>query len=359
MSRLTVKKALVEGYDRFIGIDGHKRTCHVTIKDPQGKTVKRGGIVTGKASVRDFLKVPNREEENLRRIAVIEAGRSYRPLYRWLCEEVDEVVLAHPGSLKIISETVYKDDKIDSLKLAELAMLGYVPEAHAASDEAWERRMVLRHRVVLVRMQTSLKNRMHAVVDNYPDALPRKPEVSDLFGKVGLDWFGKLELPTLERWRLDELLDLLDQVRNKIAASEAKVRAIVRQDSRCALLKTMPGIGDFFSALIVAEVDDIDRFPSAGQFVSYMGLVPSRDASGGVDHGGRLHKQGNSYLRWAFTEAAVPAMKSSLALRNHYDRICDRRSKKAGPNIAKCAVGRKLAEIAYRILKEERPYEDR
>ena len=35
MSRLKVK-ALVEGYDQFIGIDAHKKTCHVpsrTLKD--------------------------------------------------------------------------------------------------------------------------------------------------------------------------------------------------------------------------------------------------------------------------------------------------------------------------------------
>jgi hypothetical protein len=31
----------------------------------------------------------------------------------------------------------------------------------------------------------------------------------------------------------------------------------------------------------------------------------------------------------------------------------------AGPNVAKVAVARKLAEIVYRILVEERPYEVR
>lgn len=42
-----------------------------------------------------------------------------------------------------------------------------------------------------------------------------------------------------------------------------------------------------------------------------------------------------------------------LALKNHYDRILARKGRKAAPNIAKVAVARKLAEIIYRILKEE------
>lgn len=352
-------KALLEGYDEFIGIDNHKRTCHVTIKDRQGQISKHGGIVTSRASIHDFVQAGSPDHERTRRIAVIEAGRAYRPMYGWLQEVADEVILAHPGALKIISDTVYKDDKLDSRKLTDLLMLGMIPEAHAASEEAWGRRMVLRHRVMLVRMQSSLKNRIHVVADMHPDASPRRPGVSDLFGKIGLDWLSRLNLPALERWRLDELLDLYSQVKARIAASDSQVRAIVRQDERCSLLKTMPGIGDFFSALIVAEVDDISRFPSASRFVSYIGLVPGSDSSGGVDKGGSIHKRGNAYLRWAFTEAAIPATRSSLALKNHYDRICARRSAKAGANIAKCALGRKLAEIAYGMLRDGRPYEDR
>jgi len=360
MSKTKVR-ALVEGVDEFIGVDHHKKTSYLTIRDPQGETIRQGGIVTSKPSVTDYIRTSSEQEngEAPKRMAVMECGRAYRPMYRWLKEEVDEVVLAHPGSLKIISETVYKDDKIDSEKLVELLMLGVIPEAYAASDEAWERRMILRHRVMLVRMQTAVKNRTHVVADLYPEATPRRPEVSDLFGKVGLDWFRRLEIPPSERWRLDELLDLFCYLKKKIASSEVLVRSIVREDERCQLLKSMPGIGDFFSALIVAEVDRVDRFPSAKDFVSYIGLVPGSDISGETDKGGRLHKKGNVFLRWAFVEAAVPATRSNLSLKNFYDRICAKRSKKAGPNIAKCAVARKLAEIAWRMLKEERSYEDR
>lgn len=351
-------KALVDDYDRFIGIDHHKRTSYLTVKDREGNTLKRGNIPTSKNALSLFLD-DGKNENGSASIAVFEAGRCYRPMYRWLSEMVETVVLAHPGGLKIVSDTVYKDDKLDSEKLADLLMLGMVPEAHVASDEAWDRRRVIRHRVLMVQMQTKVKNRIHATIDLYPDALPTRPEVSDIFGKLGMHWLQRLELPLQERRRLDELLDILKSFKERVSASDALVRKIVRDDKRCQLLKTIPGIGDFFAALIAAEVDDINRFPSSKHFVSSIGLVPGRDDSGDRERPGRMHKKGNSYLRWAVVEAAIPATRSNLALKNHYDRILARKGRKAGPNIAKVAVARKLAEIIYRILKDERPYEHR
>lgn len=58
-------------------------------------------------------------------------------------------------------------------------------------------------------------------------------------------------------------------------------------------------------------------------------------------------------------EAAIPATKANIALKNLYERVSRKKGEKAGPNIAKVAVARKLAEIVYRILIEERPYEVR
>lgn len=350
----TKVRALVDGFDQFIGVDHHKKTSYITIKDRQGEIIKKGNIDTSWYELAQFLQ--EADDEGVRRVAVLECGRTYRPMWRWLSEEVDEVVLAHPGGMKIISDTVHKDDKRDSEKLTDILMLGMIPEAHAASDDAWEKRMTLRHREKLVRIKTEVKNRIHTVVDLHPDAFPERPRATDIFGKVGLSWLRRLEIPPSDRRRLDDWLETLEFLRAKVRQSDSLVRKMVREDVRCRWLKTIPGIGNFFSALIIAEVDDMGRFPSSGNFTSYIGLVPGKDESSEVDHGGKIHKRGNSHLRWAFVEAAIPATRSNLALKNLYDRIVAKNSKKAGPNKAKVAVARKLAVIVYRMLKEERPY---
>jgi transposase len=349
----TQVRALVDGFDEFVGIDHHKRRCQVMIKDREGRVVKRGSVPTKREALAAFLD----PGEGVRRLATFEAGPRYRPLYRWLRELVDEAVMANPGRLRLISQTAYKDDVIDAETLTDLAMLGMVPEAYACSDEAWDRRQMLRQRAALVKMQVSVKNRIHALVDLHPDARPARPEATDLFGKLGLTWLGEVEVPAADRKRLDQLLEVHAFLGGEIARSNRAVREMVKSDERCQWLKTVPGIGDFFAALIMAEVDDIRRFGRPKQFVSYTGLVPRRDQSGEVDHGGRMHKRGSKWLRWALVEAAVPATRSNLALKNLYDRVCGKKGPEAGPNLAKVAVARKLAEIVYRLLVEGRPYE--
>ncbi len=88
---------------------------------------------------------------------------------------------------------------------------------------------------------------------------------------------------------------------------------------------------DFFTALITAEVDYINRSPQSKNFVSAIGLVPGRDDSGDIERTKRIHKRGSKYLRWAMVEAAIPATRSNLALKNLYDRIVAKRERKRYP----------------------------
>ncbi len=71
-------RALVEGFDNFIGIDHHKKMSYITVRDREGNIVKRGAIPTKKDALSLFL--GNNSQEGAKSIAVIEAGRCYRPM---------------------------------------------------------------------------------------------------------------------------------------------------------------------------------------------------------------------------------------------------------------------------------------
>lgn len=116
--------------------------------------------------------------------------------------------------------------------------------------------------------------------------------------------------------------------------------------------QSIPGIGKFFSLLVVSEIDDIDRFSSAAKLHAYAGLVPSTYSSGGRTYHGRIIKQGNKYLRYAMIEAVWPALNKCVDLEKVYNRIYHRR----GANSAKVAAARRLLTIVYRVLKEHREY---
>jgi transposase len=273
-------------------------------------------------------------------------------MYDWLDELTDEVVLAHPGKVRAIAEARIKTDTIDSETLAHLLRADLIPAAYAPAKEVRATKRVLRQRLFFVRVRTMLKNRIRALLSQHAIVLP---EVSDLYGKAGLRWLHALELPEPDGRLLQENLALLESLGERIVATEGMVKELAEGDEAIEWLTSLPGIGEFFSVLIRYEVDEITRFRAAKKFAAYTGLVPSTYASGARMVHGRLTKQGNKWLRWAFVEAVTPAIRTSPFLRRYYTQIKARR----GAKDARTATARKLAELAWTVWTERRRYEER
>jgi transposase len=122
--------------------------------------------------------------------------------YGWgladLLEEVGyEVHLAHPLRTQAIAAARVKTDAADAKTLAHLLRTGLLPEAYIAPPELRDLRELLRHRAVLTRTRTAVKNRVHALLARHGI----QPEHTDLFGKAGR--VASLELPEGSRRRLD------------------------------------------------------------------------------------------------------------------------------------------------------------
>src|SRR5712692_4245562 len=135
----------------YVGVDAHKATTQITIMDETGKIVKRKRIVSSPAGVSEALGAYGEPMK-----AVLEASYSWGPMYDWLAEIADEVVLAHPTKVRAIADARIKTDKIDSETLAHLLRADLIPEAYAPSKEVRARKRVLRQRMFFVRMRTML-----------------------------------------------------------------------------------------------------------------------------------------------------------------------------------------------------------
>jgi transposase len=331
----------------YVGVDAHKTTAQITVMDEAGKVVKRKRVPSSPLAIRDALEGYGEPMK-----AVLEASYSWGPMYDWLAEIADEVVLAHPTKVRAIADARIKTDKIDSETLAHLLRADLIPEAYAPSKEVRARKRVLRQRMFFVRMRTMLKNRVRALLSQHAMVLP---ETSDLYGKAGLRWLREVVLPDPDGRLLQEDLEVLEVLQKRITATDSLIKELAQGDEGVSWLASLPGIGEFFSALIRYEVDDIGRFREAKKFASYTGLVPSTYASGERMVHGRLTKQGNKWVRWAFVEAVSPAIRTSPFLRRSYDRIKARR----GVKDARTATARKLAELAWTVWTERRRYEER
>jgi transposase len=332
----------------YVGVDNHKKFSYLSVMDEKGIVVKEGRVVNTKEAVNRFLGKEYTKDTS----AVLEAGRNWTVMYDWLEEELDEVKLAHPMKVKAIAEAKIKTDKIDAKILAHLLRSDLIPEAYVCGKDTRIAKNILRQRMFLVKLSTMVKNRIHLIIDRHPE-IRGQIDPSDLFGKQGLEWLGLVMLPKEDRRILDEELDLLKYLREKIDASDHWVVQIGKDNADVKFLMTIPGIGKFFALLIATEIDNITRFRDSNKLASYAGLIPSVHSSADKRFYGRIIGHGNKYLRWAFIEAVWPAIKKDLSLRELYESLKIRK----GTNKAKVAVARRIAIIAYRVLSQRRPYE--
>jgi transposase len=149
----------------------------------------------------------------------------------------------------------------------------------------------------------------------------------------------------------------LDQVENlERAVRELEARA--NQGSfRAAteLLTTIPGVSDVTARVIVAEIgDDMRRFPTAGNLISWAGLCPRLDESAGKQRSNRT-RRGAPWLKTVLVQAArAAANKRDSYPRAQYLRLKARR----GPNKAVLAVAATLLTAAYHMLKYGVEYRD-
>lgn len=332
---------------RYIGVDHHKKFSYLTVMDEEGRIIKEGKIENKREVIKGFLEGCR----DGKALAVVEAGRNWTVMYDWLEEYVDEVKLAHPLKVKAIASAKIKTDRIDSKILAHLLRTDLIPESYVSSMEERKVKSVLRQRSFLVRFQTMIKNRIHTILEKYPEVIEGF-SFSDIFGVSGKEYLYSLKLPYPDDRLLKENLELLEDIQIKIKDSEGLLSEITEDNLRVKLLQTVPGIGKFFSCLIVYEIGDINRFVSAKQLCSYAGIVPGIYASGNKVFYKGITRQGNKFLRWAIIESVWPAIRRDRELCLFYNRL----KKEKGANRAKVATARKLLTIIYKILKEGRPY---
>jgi transposase len=125
-----------------------------------------------------------------------------------------------------------------------------------------------------------------------------------LWAKVGRK---ELEGLTLDPWaslRRADLLLLLDQLDPRIDELDKAVIQSAESRSLAVCLMQQAGVGPVTALAFVLTIGPVSRFPNSKKVVSYLGLNPSEESSGGRQLLGAISKQGNPMLRCLPVETA-------------------------------------------------------
>ena len=243
---------------------------------------------------------------------------------------------------KAIASARLKNDKVDATILAQLLRADLLPEAWIAPAPVRQLRAQLRHRASLVRLGTQLQNRIHAVAADHG-----YDRTGSYWTGPGRGWLAELDLPPVSREIVTDCLASIDALAPVIERLDGELHQHAKADPRVKILRTLPGVGDFTALVMLAEIGDITRFPSARKLASWAGLTPTVRGSDLTVRHGHISKQGSAWLRWVLNQAAQTA-KRSPQFAATYAAIARRRGKK----IATIAIARKLLTRAYHLLAD-------
>lgn len=257
-----------------------------------------------------------------------------------------------------------KSDRIDADLLSELwTQRPRWWEVWLAPPEVRDQREWLRYLMSLVKMQTAVKNRIHAVLHRHGII----HGFSDLFGRGGRRYLSlrivadDAPLPESGRLTLKGHLQLLDQLRRQIASATRAFRKQVLGSSTAMRRRTLPGICWILGYTINAEIGDIKRFRSPKHLCWYSLLAPRADDSGlepedeDAPKGRHVGQVGRRTLKWAWIEAAHGAVCQGGRFRAIFDRYTD--GGKRNRNRGYIVVAHELCRIAYVLLKKEVDYD--
>jgi transposase len=292
----------MEQVTTYVGIDAHKKDLFIATlvgRETKPTTLK---LANEPRLVRGWLQQLERHAAGPVHV-FYEAGPGGYALQRQLTtKQVHCDVVAPALTPRKPGERV-KTNRRDARKLAELGRAGLLtavrpptPEEEAVRDLARARddaRVDLQrchHRL----SKLLLRRGFHFAGRNWT--------------RAHRQWIGSLTWTHVaERAVVDDYLLAIQQLEARVRDLDAHLAAMAETEpyrEPVAWLRCFRGIETLTAIMILAELHDMRRFPSAPALMSYLGLVPSEDSTGDKHRRGRITKTGNALVRRLLVEVA-------------------------------------------------------
>ena len=312
--------------------------CHATVMSADGTIVSEHRFSTNVKYLETFVKGLDKGCA-----FAIEAGTGTKRLYWTIRDMGREVHMAHPLEVRRMMGTKKKTDREDSAFLANLLRMGSLPESYVPEPKDDETRQLLRYRIDLGKKMITAKNQVHALLTS---AGVSTSGFTDIFGRGGRDMLRMVKLSRQQRYLLNNLLQQLDLLVSQVEDVERGLAKMAQEDPAARSLMHIKGIGFYSALVILSEIGEITRFPTAKHLTSYAGLVPRVHQSGDVARTGRIHKEGPKRLRSTLIQCATASVRGSGRFQKFYKRLKKRR----GHSKAIIATARKMLATVFVLL---------
>jgi transposase len=258
---------------------------------------------------------------------------------------------AHAAKIRMIANSMEKNDHNDAWWLAYLTYEGRLPEAYVAEGDLRELKKAGR----VLRRYTDLRSDLVRRV---------RSTLAQLGKKLKKGWHtsaaklaeSKALLDTIPGTTGEKLQDLYEDIAHftkRIEKWRKKVEVLCKPFPEIGVIKAnMPGFQTLLSGLLYGEMGSPKRFRDAKAFANGTGLTPAFRESGGKAQSVGITRQGSRLARWALTRAVKSCDRctkneTGMRVKKWVARQVERGKPKRKAIVA---AARKLAEGVWRLL---------
>lgn len=363
----------------YVGMDVHKESfslCAFTIEADKAFYFQKTDADFRKVlKYLDFLRTIYGENTDF--ICGYEAGCLGYTLYHQLTSHnVNCIILAPTTMLVQRGKKRVKTDRRDAEIIAKcLAQRNYSPvHVPTARDEETKEFLRMRndHKLALKKVKQQIL--AFCLRHNY------RYEGKSHWTENHIKWLKALKPESLYKEILDEYLLTYSILSDKLERLDERIEELATHEEYQEAVRKLScfiGVKTHTALSIIVEVGDFNRFSTAQQFASYLGLVPGEKSSGGEHKKLGITKAGNRHVRKLLTESAqhysrghagykskdlkarqrgntacaiAYADKANERLRRRYYKMVLGKNKKS--NVAKTAIARELACFIWGMMTD-------
>ena len=340
-------------------------------------------------------------------VVIMESTSIYHlPVENYFRSKSIDTIVMNPKLVKQYRDTLNKSktDKLDCFKIAR-CYLGTIDNLYQKQDEYFMFNPLARQYWSLVEGQTRLKNRYKQLIeivfpefnllfnDLYSDlalnfihdfphpilfvnrrtdylmnylkekngttqAFRFKNKVSKM-KELAKNSLCYVSVDSIQIHNLVQIIEMIKFYKQEIEKIKTQLIFYLKDTKQFKIINSIPGFGDFSSALFLAEVGDITRFEERKKFISFIGIDSITSQSGIASYHGPISKSGSKFARTIlFNVVSTSLQISARTDKENPIYLFFRKKQSEGKHHYKCIIAceNKLCKIIYKMCTSDCTY---
>ena len=340
-------------------------------------------------------------------VVIMESTSVYHlPVENYFRSKAVETIVMNPKLVKQFRDTLNKSktDKLDCFKIAR-CYLGTIDNLYQKQDEYFIFNPLARQYWSLVEGQTRLKNRYKQLIeivfpefnllfdDLYSDLalnfihdfphpvlfvnrrndylmnyLKTKNETTQAFRfknkvlkmkELAKNSLCYVSVDSLQVQNLIQVIEMIQYHKQEIEKIKSQLINNLKNTKLFKIINSIPGFGDFSTALFLAEVGDIARFNERKEFISFIGIDSVTSQSGIASYHGPISKSGSKFARTILFNVVTTLVQiSAHTNKENPIYLFFRKKQSEGKHHYKCIIAceNKLCKTIYKMCTSNCTY---